>query len=435
MSGSTGSSCWRCTAADARPTRWPRTTGCGARWTKSLASTPARRCVTWKRPSSSRTRPWTRPHRPCVLAAPAACRSPAQLPPAVPGVHRPRRGTGQPRCAGRGAPRARPPRPARRRRRRWPSARCPAPPGWARRHWRCTGRTGWPGSSRTGSCTSTCAGSTRRGQRWSQARRCAGSWTRSASRRRRIPADLDAQAGLYRSLLAGKRVLVVLDNARDAEQVRPLLPGSPGCLAIVTSRDQLAGLVATEGARPLTLDLLTTADARDLLTRRLGRDPGGRRAGSGRRASSPPAPGCRWRWPSPPPAPPPAPASRWPPSPPSCARPAAPWTRSSGGDRATDVRAVFSWSYRALSAEAARLFRLLGLHPGPDIAVAAAASLAAVPPGRARTLLAELTRAHLLTEHAPGRYALHDLLRAYASRTGARPRHRARPARGGAPGA
>ena len=86
-----------------------------------------------------------------------------------------------------------------------------------------------------------------------------------------------------------------------------------------------------------------------------------------------------------------------------------------GGDHATDVRAVFSWSYRALSPEAARLFRLLGLHPGPDIPVASAASLAAVPPGRARLVLAELTRAHLLAEPAPGRYALHDLLRAYAS--------------------
>src|SRR5205823_13234449 len=86
----------------------------------------------------------------------------------------------------------------------------------------------------------------------------------------RIPEDLTAQSGLFRSLLAGKRVLVVLDNARSAEQVRPLLPGSPGCLAIVTSRDQLAGLVATEGARPLPVDLLTTADARELLTRRLG---------------------------------------------------------------------------------------------------------------------------------------------------------------------
>ena len=98
------------------------------------------------------------------------------------------------------------------------------------------------------------------------------------------------------------------------------------------------------------------------------------------------------------------------------------WTRSTGDDPATDVRAVFSWSYRAAHAPAAaRLFRLLGLHPGPDIAAPAAASLAGLPSGAARPLLAELTRAHLLTEHVPGRYAFHDLLRAYAAELAARP--------------
>jgi len=86
----------------------------------------------------------------------------------------------------------------------------------------------------------------------------------------RIPASLDDQVALYRSLLAGKRMLVVLDNARDAEQVRALLPGAPGCLAIVTSRNRLTGLIARDGAHPLSLDMLTPAGARELLTRRLG---------------------------------------------------------------------------------------------------------------------------------------------------------------------
>jgi DNA-binding SARP family transcriptional activator len=230
----------------------------------------------------------------------------------------------------------------------------------------------------------------------------------------RIPAGPDARAGLYRSLIAGKRILVVLDNARSADQVRPLLPGSPGCLAVVTSRDQLAGLVATEGARPLPLDLLTAADAWELLTRRLGaarvtaepeaageiiaacaRLPLALTIAASRAATSPGFP---------------------------LAAVAAELGEAGyvldpfdGGDHATDVRAVFSWSYRALSAGAARLFRLLGLHPSPDIPIAAAASLAAVPPCEARTTLAELTRAHLLAEPVPGRYTLHDLLRAYAS--------------------
>ena len=134
----------------------------------------------------------------------------------------------------------------------------------------CIGRIAWPRSSPTGSCMSTSAVSIPTGTRLSRERRCAGSSTRSGFRWRGSRPASPAQAALYRSLLAGKRVLVVLDNARDVEQVRPLLPGSSGCLAIVTSRNHLTGLVVTEGAYPLTLNLLTAADAADLLALRLG---------------------------------------------------------------------------------------------------------------------------------------------------------------------
>ncbi|MFF3889336.1 BTAD domain-containing putative transcriptional regulator [Streptomyces sp. NPDC001914] len=231
----------------------------------------------------------------------------------------------------------------------------------------------------------------------------------------RIPAGLDAQAALYRSLLAQRRILVLLDNARDTEQVRPLLPGSPGCLVIVTSRNQLTGLVAAEGAYPLTLDQLTPAESYDLLARRLG---------TGRPAAEPRAVDeiitrCAR-----------LPLALSIVAAHAAAHPAFPLSAivdelreshgsldafTGGDDITTDVRAVFSWSYRALSAPAARLFHLLSLHSGPDISAPAAAALAGLPTREARGLLVELTRAHLLTEHFPGRYTLHDLLRVYAA--------------------
>ncbi len=230
----------------------------------------------------------------------------------------------------------------------------------------------------------------------------------------RIPTGLPAQTALYRSLLAGKRVLVLLDNARGVEQVRPLLPGAPGCLVVVTSRDQLTGLVATEGARPLTLDLLSTAEARELIACRLGcerltAEPDAVDDIVARCARLPLALAVA--------------AAR------AATRPGFPLAVLAaelrdatgvldvlrGGDGATDVRAVFALSYQALSPDAARLFRLLALDPGPDISTPAAASLAGVAPDGLRAPLAELTRAHLLTEHAPGRYTFHDLLRAYAA--------------------
>ncbi len=229
----------------------------------------------------------------------------------------------------------------------------------------------------------------------------------------RIPQDLGAQSALFRSMVADKRVLIVLDNAREAEQVRPLLPGSPGCLTVVTSRDQLTGLIAADGAVPLALDLLSAADARQLLIRRLGtnrvaaepeavdriittcaRLPLALAIAAARAASRPNFPLAAIVT--------------------ELREASSALDPFDGGDRATDVRAVFSWSYRALGDSAARMFRLLGLRPGLEIGFTAAASLAAVSPSEARSQLTELTRAHLLTEYAPGRYSFHDLLCAYA---------------------
>lgn len=231
----------------------------------------------------------------------------------------------------------------------------------------------------------------------------------------RIPAGLAAQAALYRSMLVHRRVLVLLDNARDTDQVRPLLPGSPGCVVIVTSRNQLTGLIAGEGAHPLTLDQLTPAEAHDLLARRLGTErlaaePQATDEIIARCARLPLALAIVA-----------AHAAAYPGFPLSAI---AEELRDSNGsldafaggdDLTTDVRAVFSWSYKALSDPAARLFRLLGLHSGPDISSPAAAALAGLPLRETRALLGELTRAHLLTEHFPGRYTLHDLLRVYAT--------------------
>ncbi|WP_410623454.1 BTAD domain-containing putative transcriptional regulator [Amycolatopsis sp. cmx-8-4] len=229
----------------------------------------------------------------------------------------------------------------------------------------------------------------------------------------RIPTTVEAQVGRYRSLLANRRVLVVLDNARDAEQVRLLLPGAPGCVVVVTSRDRLAGLVVA-GAHPVTVDLLDDAEARALLSGRLG---------AGRIAAEPAAVeeiiGLCARLPL-------AlavAAARAATHPGFSLAALAGQLRDargfldefSGTDPATDARAVFSWSYLRLDPAAARLFRLFGLHSGPDVGLRAAASLAGVPAGKARPILSELTHAHLITEHAPGRYTVHDLLRAYAT--------------------
>jgi DNA-binding SARP family transcriptional activator len=228
-----------------------------------------------------------------------------------------------------------------------------------------------------------------------------------------MPDCLDAQAAMYRSLLAGKRVLVVLDNARDAPQVRPLLPGSSSCLAVVTSRARMPGLAATEGARLVPLDVLSTAEARELLAARLG----------GRAGAEPDAVQQLTELCSRLPLALSIAAAR------AAARlyiPLADLAREladapkrldalDAGDPAVSVSAVFSWSCQQLSEPAARLFRLLGLHAGPDITVPAAASLAGLALARARALITELADANLISEPAQGRYAFHDLLRAYAA--------------------
>ncbi|WP_232521579.1 AfsR/SARP family transcriptional regulator [Micromonospora phaseoli] len=230
---------------------------------------------------------------------------------------------------------------------------------------------------------------------------------------RRVPQSQEGRVNLYRSLLADRRVLVVLDNARDAEHVRPLLPGSAGSAAVVTSRNRLTGLVAVENVTAVGLEALSPEDSRELV---------GRRLGAARLAAEPDAAAEIGRL---------------------CGHlplalailtaratvqaelPLASFVEylraerdrldALRGDETTiDIRAVFSWSYGVLSPEAARLFRLLGAHTGPDIGVEAAASLADCSVDRVRAPLAELVRGSLIEEEPHDRYTLHDLLRVYA---------------------
>jgi DNA-binding SARP family transcriptional activator len=228
-----------------------------------------------------------------------------------------------------------------------------------------------------------------------------------------IPADEAQAAALYRSRLADRRVLVVLDNAGSAEQVRPLLPGSPGCLALVTSRDRLAGLVARDGARRLSLDVLDAGEATELLTRLLGAE----RVRAEPDAAAELAKACAYL--------------------PLALRIAAAnltdhphrtiaayaaelaagdrlGALAADADQETAVRAALDLSYRGIPAPAQRLFRLLGLVPGGDLTPPAAAALTSAEPAVAERLLDRLAGAHLIRERAAGRYAFHDLLRLYA---------------------
>jgi DNA-binding SARP family transcriptional activator/DNA-binding XRE family transcriptional regulator len=228
-----------------------------------------------------------------------------------------------------------------------------------------------------------------------------------------VPTEVEEAAALYRSMVSDKRLLIVLDNASAADQVRPLLPGGTGCVVLVTSRDRLAGLVARDGARPLPLDVLTTDEARSLLGRLVGPDLVAAESDAAAELA--------------------ALCARLP----LALRIAAANLGDSGrpvatyatrlrtgnrladlqiaGDREAAVHAAFDLSYEALPAPAQRLFRLLGLVPGPDVTAETSAALAGADLAGTRELLDRLAAAHLVDQPVPGRYTLHDLLRLYAA--------------------
>ena len=227
-----------------------------------------------------------------------------------------------------------------------------------------------------------------------------------------VPATPQGRAALYRSQVAVRRVLLVIDNARDANQVRPLLPSGDAARTLVTSRRSLAGLVALDGAEALTLEPLAATDSHELLARRIGQD----RATGQERAIKAIADSCG--------------------NLPLALAVAAARAVSlvnvplgalaaqlesnalnvlSPGDHTSDVRNVLSWSYLQLPEEAARVLRFLTLHPGPEITVPAAAALADVPVAETAALVTELAAVNLLTETGLGRYSLHSLVRAFAT--------------------
>jgi DNA-binding SARP family transcriptional activator/uncharacterized protein HemY len=228
-----------------------------------------------------------------------------------------------------------------------------------------------------------------------------------------IPLDLDQRAARYRSEISARRMLVVLDNASSVDQVRPLLPGTPNCLVLATSRDSLAGLVALHGARRLDLDLLPEGDARTLLRTLVGdrvdRTPESAAALAEQCARLPLALRVAAEM--------------------AVSRPATPLSElvdeladrqrrlqllDPGGDVRAAVRVVFSWSYQSLPPDAAQAFRRIGVHPAPDFDAYAVAALAGVDLDAAQRVLDALARAHLVWRDGSGRFGAHDLLRAYA---------------------
>jgi tetratricopeptide (TPR) repeat protein/transcriptional regulator with XRE-family HTH domain len=228
-----------------------------------------------------------------------------------------------------------------------------------------------------------------------------------------LPVDLEAQAGLYRSLVADRRMLIVLDNARDAAQVVPLLPGDGNCTVLVTSRRRLDGLITAFGARSMELGVLPDAEGLELLTRNLG-EP---RVDAEPEAAAELLHCCGGlplaiavvaaRATSHPLSPLAAIAAELRDAP-------ARLDALAGTDLTANVRAVLSWSYHALEPAEATVFGLLALAPGPDISVPAAASLLALPIPTTRVVLRGLEGAYLVQNHAPDRYRMHDLVHLYA---------------------
>jgi DNA-binding SARP family transcriptional activator/Tfp pilus assembly protein PilF len=229
----------------------------------------------------------------------------------------------------------------------------------------------------------------------------------------RIPVDEEGAAGLYRSLLALRRVLVLLDNASSAQQVRPLLPGGRGCLVLVTSRVALSGLVAREGARLLQLDVLSAAESCELIGQLIGAERSAREPQAVQRLAQL----CGH-----------LPLALRVAAAMAAARPTARLAEQVAAiearplselriadDPQSDLRHVFGPSYQALPEADRRLFRLLGLVPGPDFDPGTAAAMADLDIEWARAGLDRLAGANLVAHREPDRFGLHDLLRAYAT--------------------
>ncbi|HEV3361093.1 MAG TPA: BTAD domain-containing putative transcriptional regulator [Pseudonocardiaceae bacterium] len=232
----------------------------------------------------------------------------------------------------------------------------------------------------------------------------------------RVPVEPAEAGGMYRTLLADRRMLVVLDNAADADQVRPLLPAGAGCFVLVTSRQRLDGLIAMDAARRITLDVLDIGEAVALLGRIIGED---------RILAEPQAAFELARADACLPLALRISAAQLIIEPDTSIADYLVQLRERGmltglaiaDDERRAVRAAFDLSYAALKPDVRQAFRLLGLVPGPTVTAGSLAPMANCTLGQAESLLDQLAAAHLVEEGAPGRFGCHDLLREYARET------------------